>query len=126
MSGPILENLDYLRLLLNTSKIQGEALLDTATPDQIRTISQIVRNLKVISVEPAISEILNKTNIKKLLKKLKKKSSQVRVKGKLISKRRKLILSILMGVKPALIGVIDEIRRPSNVEYEGIDISENK
>ena len=38
--------MDYIRLIVNTSKTQGYALLYTATPDQIDFISEILHNLE--------------------------------------------------------------------------------
>lgn len=125
MSGVILNNLDYLKLLLNTSRLQGEALLDTATPPQIKTISQIVRNLKVISLDKSIVEVLEKR--KKLFAALGKKKQEIRVKGKLISRHRKLLLGVLMTVRPVLMGIIGDFEDNSStekLEEESIQVSD--
>lgn len=103
-----LKNLDYLILLLNTSKIQAESLLDTATPSQIETISQICRNLKVISLEKVVSESIQKRH--RLFSRLSLKKKQTRIKGKLISKHRRFLLSIFLALKPTLVPVIEHFK----------------
>lgn len=107
MTGAILESLEYIKLLLDTSKIQAECLLDTATPSQIGTISQISRNLKTLHLDQSVVDAIRRK--KSLFKVLSQKKVAVRVKGKLISKHRKFLLSIFMAIKPVLIGLINHI-----------------
>ena len=114
MSGAILENLDFLKLLLDTSKIQGECLLDTATSSQIAALSQICRNLKNLSLDQSIVEAIKRK--KTLFKALSAKKGGLRRKGELISQHRKFICSILMSIKPVLVGLINysSIQTPEN------------
>lgn len=105
MSGAILDNLDYIKLLLDTTRIQGECLLDTASPSQIRALSQICRNLKNLSLDPVIVDAI--TRKKKLFKILSSKKNGIRQKGRLISKNRRFLLSIILTIKPILVSLIN-------------------
>lgn len=108
MSGSIGEESDYIKLLLNTSKLQGHALLDTATTSQIKTISQIARNLLKIPLDESVKEIINQKE--KLFLKLGNLKSNVRQKGKLISKHRKFLLSMFLAVGPILLNIIEHFK----------------
>lgn len=126
MTGALSNSLEYIKLLLDTSRLQAECLLDTATSSQIAGISQICRNLKNFSLDPSIVSAIKRR--KSLFKTLSTKKGAIRHKAKLISENRKFLLSILLAIKPILIGLVNHFSLSHlelNDQAENSSISNN-
>lgn len=122
MSVLVKENADFINLLINTTSIQAQALLDTATVKQIYVISEIFRNLKKIPVGEDIKAELEKND--KLVDRIASDNKKIGVvkKGTIIGRHRKKIIRILKTAKPILqaaIGRYSEVEvEPENKEEE--------
>lgn len=121
MSKLLEENIHFLYLLLNPPvKIQAEALLDTASNSQIKSLSEIARNLLLLPLNEKGSTVVKKRE--KLLLKLADKKLSNRVKGRLLSRHRRIILDILSHVKTPLYHMLKELEHHQGAK----DLSENK
>lgn len=119
MSKLLESNKNFLNLILHpASKIQAEALLDTATRNQIKSLEEISRNLLSLPLNVETEKIINKR--KSLLKKIAENKVSIREKGKIISRYRRSLLDVLFKVKDPLSAVVNSY----SVEKEK-DISED-
>ena len=67
MSVLIQDNSNFIGLLIKTTFIQAQALLDTVTKNQIQVIAEIAKNLLTIPLANEIKEEVESNN--KLLRK---------------------------------------------------------
>lgn len=122
MSDLLNENRHFVRLLLDSTRIQCEALLDTVSLSQTRSVSQLCRNLVEMPIkgEKAVESVRKN---EKLLRKLGNRTLSAKAKGHLISKHRKRIIEVfrlcrdivgeavdvsVSGRTPSLAGRIDK------------------
>ena len=98
---------NYLHLLLNTSKVQARALLETSNPDQVLAISEIILNLleNQLPVSSNLSSHIAK-NLS-LFKKLSRRKVTERTKYNIIRKQWKLIWNTLLLFKKNLIEALE-------------------
>lgn len=95
MSKRIVKCKSFFILLLNTSKQQGQALLDTVTKEQTHAIAEIAYNLLNISLKGSIKKKVSKR--RKILQKLSNKNLQYRGKSLLIYKHSRCIYDTLIN-----------------------------
>lgn len=100
MSVLLKENADFVALLLNTSFIQAQALLDTITTKQIKAISEILKNLLKIPVGDQIKTEIEKNE--KLIRKIAHSKIGLTKKARIIGLHRKKIIHILRKAKSIL------------------------
>ena len=101
MSELLKQNGNFIDLVLSTPKrLQAVALLDTATPDQVRTLAEIARNVLHLPLSPEARLTINKR--RHLLEKLSNQKLSTRRKADLISKHHRLILEVLHAIKVPL------------------------
>lgn len=110
MSELVKDNADFINLLLNTTSIQAQALLDTITRQQVRVISQIARNLLVIPLGAEIKEVI--TENRKLIEKLANRECTIGKKCKIIGTHRKKIIHILRQCRTILQALIGRFSSP--------------
>ena len=100
MSQLLNDNKPFLLMILDTSKDQASAIIDTITPNQVRVISEIVSNLLELPVSKETKSRL--TSKQNLFMKLASKRASINAKRKLITKNYKHILLTLWTVKDQL------------------------
>ena len=100
MSKNVVKNRQYLFLLLNTSKDQAVALIDTATPDQIALLSEIAYNILRLPLDKAASSLVKKN--KTLFEQLATAKLSNSRKQLLLSKHYKSLLMTLWALKSQL------------------------
>ena len=118
-SMPVLvkKNCHFLHLILKTTRLQAEAILDTVTADQTRTVCQIADNLLAIPLEDGPADAVRKNN--KLLTKLGVAKGSIQSKGILISKHRKKIISTFRECSQVLVDVIAHFCNLDDEKEEG-------
>ena len=94
----------FILLLLNTSKIQAQCLLDTSTTQQIKTVSEISRNLLKLPLSGEAEIQVKKKKF--ILNKLASYSISNRSKSLVISKYNNSILVLLRSVKQPLVELL--------------------
>ena len=100
MSKQLDTNKNFIKLLLNTTKDQASALLDTITKEQIRLISEISLNVLNLDLPKKATQLVQRK--KKLFEKLSKKQTPPKTKQSLIRKNYKHIILTLWSLKPQL------------------------
>ena len=106
MSPLVKENSDFIGLLLSTTSLQAQALLDTVTAKQVQVISQIARNLLETPLgDEAKKEVANN---RKLIGKLGDVHIGVTKKARFIGIHRKRIIAVLRAAKTLLQAVISQ------------------
>lgn len=100
MSKNVVKNKQYLFLLLNTSKDQAVALIDTATPEQIALLSEISYNILRLPLEKEAATLVKRN--KKLFEQLSAAKLNNSRKLSLLSKHYKPFLMTLWALKPQL------------------------
>ena len=105
MSQLLKKNASYISLLLQTeNKKQAYALLQTATPEQTRALSEIAFNLLRLPLgDEAAGEVRNK---RKLLKRLSDKDINTKLKSSLIANHRKLMIDVLHPVTEEILKLL--------------------
>lgn len=101
MSKLVKQHREFLQLLLNTSKDQAAALLDTVTPEQVHLLSEIAFNLLQLPLSKKGQTLINKK--KTLFEFLASKKQTKEQKRKRIRKHYKYILTTLWALKQHLI-----------------------
>ena len=97
-------NSSYLRLVLQTTKVQALSLLSNPTPTQALLLSEICCNLLTLPMTEKEQKIVEK--YKSLLKKLAKKENTTRYRIKILSKNQKEIYKILKVFKEQLLHLV--------------------
>lgn len=115
------ENADFISLLINTTHIQAQALLDTVTVKQVHVISEIFRNLLKIPLGDEVKKELEKNE--KIVRKIADSTKRIGVtkKGRIIGIHRKKIINILKTAKSILeaaIGRYCQVEVQSNEKEE--------
>ena len=92
--------MEYIRLILNTSKTQAYALLYTATPDQLKKVCEILYNLQQ-GVFPKSKKVQTlQQRYKRMLKQFPPPKSK---RSPIIRKNIKKIYDILLGLRTYLL-----------------------
>ena len=104
MSKVILRAKRFLNLLLTTSSNQQQALLHTATPDQVFAICEIFYNLQHMKLSPKVNTLIKRR--RRLMTQLINKQYSTHRKSVIISTNRKQILDILQLVAKKLFQVL--------------------
>lgn len=100
MSKNVINNQNFLSLLLSTSKEQAIALLQTSTKDQLLLIAEIAHNILQLPLPKKAKHYVNKK--KKIIERLAdKKLSQTR-KFSLVEKNAQFLLQLLLSIKSQL------------------------
>ena len=97
-------NSSFIKLVLQTSKLQAIALLETITKKQTDCISEIILNLtsgNIIRVGEEVEKQLVKS--RRILNSLKNRSLSVGKRGAIIKNHPKIILDCLKLVKDKLL-----------------------
>lgn len=103
MSTHIQKNKSFLDLLLQTSKRQAKALLNTITSEQVLLIIEVIKNiLELILPKKARYYVERK---RKLLQKIIAKSISKTKKALLIKKHSSLLLLLFYAIKQQLLGL---------------------
>lgn len=113
------DNADFISLLLNTTFIQAQALLDTATKEQVQVLTQIARNLLQIPLESEAKEVVEKNT--KILKRLADTDKSLRKRAALIGTHRKKLITILKANKKILMALVDRFSKNELLETESAD-----
>ena len=100
MSKHLVKNRDYLMLLLNTSKNQAVALIDSATTEQIALLSEIAYNLLRLPLGKKAARLVKSKQ--QVFDQLAKKGLGLEQKQRLLRKNYKLILTVLWELKQQL------------------------
>ena len=100
MSKHLVKNKDYLTLLLNTSKNQAVALIDSATTEQIALLSEIAYNLLRLPLGKKAARLVKSKQ--QVFDRLAKKGLSLEQKQRLLRKNYKLILTVLWELKQQL------------------------
>ena len=100
MSKNVVKNKQYLFLLLNTTKDQAAALINTATPEQIALLSEIAYNILRLPLEKAAASLVKRN--KTLFEQLATEKVTNSKKKLLLSKHYKPFLMTLWALKPQL------------------------
>ena len=109
MSKLLRNNAPFISLLLSTpSRQQAIALLDTATPEQAKTIAEIGKNLLLLPLSAKVRLTVNKR--RKLLEKLADAKISAKKKYLLISKHFRLILEVLYAAKKGLLEILNALK----------------
>ena len=95
----------YLYLILHSSQKQSRALLETASVDQGRAISEIIYNLLSLPLNPIAKDKV--TRRRRVLRKLANKQLNTLQKLNLMYQHSRLLYDTLMAVKEELMSVID-------------------
>ena len=107
---------DYVKLLLTTpSRTQAIALLDTATDNQISSLSDIAKNLLLLPLSPRAKRVVEKR--KGLLKKISNYSLSYRQRGSLLSKHYRLVLEVLSAVKHPLLKLLKDRNEKGGADF---------
>ncbi len=106
-----LQKAKYFLLLLmdkKTSKEQARALLETATPDQVNSITEIIHNLLFgeLPLNKNIKETLKKR--RKSLTKISDKTKSVRSRSCLVQQHSRLVYDTVLQVKTILTKVLSQ------------------
>lgn len=104
MSVLIKDNSNFIGLLIKTTFIQAQALLDTVTKNQIQVIAEIAKNLLTIPLANEIKEEVESNN--KLLRKIASKDIGINKKARIISLHRKKLIKVLRKATPILEALI--------------------
>lgn len=119
MSVLVKDNANFVGLLLSTTAIQAQALLDTATRKQIRVLSQIAGNLLTIPLAGESKKIVELHQ--NLLRKISNSNLGQVKKGKIIGRHRKKIIQVLKAVTPILQALIQNLNEKSEEKHEIIE-----
>lgn len=106
MSKLVKDNADFISLLVNTTLIQAQALLDTISGSQVRVISEIAKNLLKLPFEGRAKEELSKN--RKLIERLGSSENTLSKKCKIISTHRKKIIHIMRLCRDILMALIGQ------------------
>lgn len=104
MRGNLLEQRDYLSLLLKTSSLQQKALIDTITDEQVLLLSEIALNLLQLDLGYKGKKFL-KSKVP-LLKQVANTKRTEKFRGRIIRRNRLAILRILNFFKDPLLSLI--------------------
>lgn len=117
MSVTVKDNSNFIGLLLSTTFIQAQALLDTISGKQIRVLSLIAGNLLKI---PLGGESKKEVTLhEKLLHKISNPKFSLAKKGKIISTHRKKIIRVLKAVSPILHALVQNVEeKPENKQND--------
>lgn len=122
------DNANFIALLINTTQLQAEALLDTASRKQVKVISLICKNLLKFPLEQDAKNEVEKHH--KLLEKLGSSSIGLSKKGHLIGLHRKKIIRVFKSTSVYLSGLIGRIQEGEKIDSEiaekSQDIPEDK
>ena len=100
MTKNIVNNKNFLELILTTSKEQALALLHTATKEQQLLISEIAHNIFDLPLPKKAKYYVTKK--RKLFERIASKKLSRTKKNSLIQKNAKYILLLLWALKPQL------------------------
>lgn len=101
MSKLVQQHRDFIHLLLNTSRDQASALLDTITPEQVLLFSEIAFNLLQLPLSKKGQALVNKH--KKLFEFIASKKQTKEKKRIRIRKNYQHLLTTLWVLKPHLL-----------------------
>ena len=104
MSNNLNEHSYFIKLLLETSKQQARALLETVTNKQVIVISEICLNLLTIPLDKETASIINRR--KQILKKLSNSKLTVKIKRRLIATHYRQISHTLLHIKNQLLDLL--------------------
>ena len=94
----------YLRILLSGNRIQGEALLVTASDKQVECIGEIVTNLLQLPVSKKTQGLIHQ--YEKILKPLADRKLSTRKRLDIIQKSHVSLLDVLLSVKSKLLPLL--------------------
>ena len=94
----------YLRLLMSSDNVQGEALLVTASDKQVECLSEIIRNVLRLPVSKKTKDII-KLHHKTFIT-LANKDITVEKRLALVQKSHLNILNLLLSIKKKLIPLL--------------------
>ena len=100
MSKHLQQNKAFLSLILNSSKQQATALIDTISPEQLYLLEEIAHNLLKLPLNKETAVLVNKN--KGLLKKLASKTTSQSNKIVVLRKNFRQLLTTLWSVKQQL------------------------
>ena len=100
MSKHLQQNKAFLSLILNSSKQQATALIDTISPEQLYLLEEIAHNLLKLPLNKETSVLVNKN--KGFLKKLAGKATSQSNKIVILRKNFKQLLATLWSVRTQL------------------------
>lgn len=104
MSNALVKCKPFFTLLIDTSKQQGRALLDTATPSQADAITEIAYNLLHIPLTGSLKIKVEKR--KKILSKIGNKKIKYRTKSRLVYKHSQCLYDTFIAFKPQILKLI--------------------
>ena len=107
MSELLKDNRHFIDLILYSTQVQAEALLDTASKSQIRVIAQLARNLLIMPLDEENTLDCVSTN-NKFLAKLADEKNSIPAKGVLISKRRRKVIEIFRTCRVLVEEAVEE------------------
>jgi hypothetical protein len=100
MSARIDQELDYLRLLLNTNHTQQKSLINSISNQQIDALTEIFHNFLTLPLSSGESDFIQKR--KYIIRKLSNISKSHRFRKHLILKHMRIVLSTLNFFKDQL------------------------
>ena len=103
MSKNVLNNNSFLKLILNTSKEQGLALLHSVTPEQVLFLSEIALNILQLPLPKKATALVNKK--KKIYQRLANKKFSKTRKKDIIKKNSHQLLLLLLSIKQQLLSL---------------------
>jgi hypothetical protein len=95
---------DYLNLLLNQDRLQGEALIVTANNHQVDCIGEVIKNILRLPVGKRTKQLIAKS--KKVLQTLADLAINVKKRLQLLQKTPAMVLELLLSVKNRLKAVL--------------------
>ena len=100
------KSVHFLKLILNASKLQAQALLDTATRQQLAAIIEVLDNIIAASEDTLTqAQLVVIQRWKKVLTRIVKKK---RDRAELISRHYKIVHTVLVSFKQLILAKLDD------------------
>ena len=96
---------DFLKIILNGNRLQGEAVLVTATDYQVNCLSEIFRNLQTLPLGRRTKRLLAKYG--RIFEILFDIGVRIRRRIAIVHKYAKRILEVLLSAKPRLLSILE-------------------